>query len=167
MNLLLYKPTHLIDRNRESPDVRGWYSHQTSCPSFDQHSLKQRWATQKTKTKIPPKPDQNKKPTKHIINNEEYFLKQLTGPSLSSLPGSEFWELQKIVLNKEVPLLNQVLPIILPDLTFFYLTAPFLWHCGLHSAFQHQPAVQGVAKLHWTSGYTCSWTSFTPPSAKL
>lgn len=41
-----------------------------------------------------------------------------------AVPGLEFWELKKIVLNKEVPLLNQVLPNFLPDLTFFSTSPP-------------------------------------------
>lgn len=67
-------------------------------------------------------PLQNQKPNQTEKSNQtyhkqlrEYFQKQLTGLSPFRLSGSEFWELQKIVLNKEVLLLNQILSIHLPD----------------------------------------------------
>lgn len=56
------------------------------------------------------------------------------------------------MLNKEVPLLNQVLPIILPDLTFFCFTVPFQGHRGIHSVFQLYQVVDGLNKLHTTFG---------------
>lgn len=71
------------------------------------------------------------------------FSKAINWPVSPSVPGLAFWERQKIVLNKEVPLLNQVLPIILSDVTFFYLTAPFQRHCGFHSVLQTQNAKSG------------------------